>query len=448
MPLESLEALRLLSNLETEKRKLLQVVLFGQPELDDKLARLRPAPAAPAHRLPVPAGRPEPQRARLLPRAPAARRRLRRPRRVLAPRAIKRLHRASGGTPRLVNILAHKALLAVFGEGGGAGRAAPRPRRRARSRRRRSAPARLARLARLATAMSLINQVLQDLDRRQGSAPALPAARLRVVPQAEDEPRRMLAGAVGAALVVVAVVVASALVWRRVDAHSAPSPAPMAAMPAPAPATAIGHAAWTRPHGRCDRLRRCDPSRFLARDDASRRRGRRRPRPGTSPSRRRAPSLQRLLPHPLPRRAPCRRRSPRAIRSPRRSRCRCNSRRPRRRSRPPIAPRPNTGAASSCTSTRAPAKPKRRSPLPCSTTAATRRHVAHWRSNGSAPAEPATPSGSSSKASRFRRSRRSSRSSWRGSRPSGATCPAPSRRCAARCAAAPRRRRIRPKRWP
>ena len=38
MPLESLEALRLLSNLETEKRKLLQVVMFGQPELDEKLA--------------------------------------------------------------------------------------------------------------------------------------------------------------------------------------------------------------------------------------------------------------------------------------------------------------------------------------------------------------------------------------------------------------------------
>ena len=37
MPLESLEALRLLTNLETEKRKLLQIVLFGQPELNRKL---------------------------------------------------------------------------------------------------------------------------------------------------------------------------------------------------------------------------------------------------------------------------------------------------------------------------------------------------------------------------------------------------------------------------
>ena len=38
IPVDSLEALRLLTNLETEKRKLLQIVLFGQPELDAKLA--------------------------------------------------------------------------------------------------------------------------------------------------------------------------------------------------------------------------------------------------------------------------------------------------------------------------------------------------------------------------------------------------------------------------
>src|SRR6185312_8791270 len=31
MPIETLEALRLLTNLETEKRKLLQVIIFGQP---------------------------------------------------------------------------------------------------------------------------------------------------------------------------------------------------------------------------------------------------------------------------------------------------------------------------------------------------------------------------------------------------------------------------------
>lgn len=37
MPDKSLEALRLLTNVETEKHKLLQIVLFAQPELDERL---------------------------------------------------------------------------------------------------------------------------------------------------------------------------------------------------------------------------------------------------------------------------------------------------------------------------------------------------------------------------------------------------------------------------
>lgn len=39
MPVETLESLRVLSNLETDKQKFLQIVLAGQPELDEKLAR-------------------------------------------------------------------------------------------------------------------------------------------------------------------------------------------------------------------------------------------------------------------------------------------------------------------------------------------------------------------------------------------------------------------------
>ena len=38
MPLETLEEIRLLSNLETDQHKLLQIILFGQPELDQNLA--------------------------------------------------------------------------------------------------------------------------------------------------------------------------------------------------------------------------------------------------------------------------------------------------------------------------------------------------------------------------------------------------------------------------
>lgn len=116
MPLETLESLRLLSNLETEKRKLLQIVLFGQPELDRKLAEpsvrqllqriafhyrlgaLGREEVANylAHRLRVAGYRGED---------------------VFGARAVRCLHRASRGTPRLLNILAHKSLLAVYGEG-------------------------------------------------------------------------------------------------------------------------------------------------------------------------------------------------------------------------------------------------------------------------------------------------------------------------------------------
>lgn len=36
---------------------------------------------------------------------------------LFSPAALRALYRASGGTPRLINVLAHKALLSVFGEG-------------------------------------------------------------------------------------------------------------------------------------------------------------------------------------------------------------------------------------------------------------------------------------------------------------------------------------------
>ena len=38
MPLDTLEEIRFLSNLETQQNKLLQIILFGQPELDEKIA--------------------------------------------------------------------------------------------------------------------------------------------------------------------------------------------------------------------------------------------------------------------------------------------------------------------------------------------------------------------------------------------------------------------------
>jgi MSHA biogenesis protein MshM len=116
MPQVTLEAVRLLTNLETEKRKLLQVVLFGQPELDQKLrehgARQMLQRITFQYKL---AGLREHEIAAYLDH------RLRIAGRegggLFTPAAVRLLHRYSGGTPRLVNILAHKALMLAFGEG-------------------------------------------------------------------------------------------------------------------------------------------------------------------------------------------------------------------------------------------------------------------------------------------------------------------------------------------
>ena len=116
LPVESLEVLRLFTNLETESRKLLQVVLFGQPELDEKLSRsdLRQLRQRITfaysldkmdhdqlyhyvkHRLTVAGYRGV---------------------EVFNRRVCKELYYATGGTPRMVNVLCHKALMLAYGEG-------------------------------------------------------------------------------------------------------------------------------------------------------------------------------------------------------------------------------------------------------------------------------------------------------------------------------------------
>ena len=116
MPLETLEALRLLTNLETEKRKLLQIVLFGQPELNFKLQQ--PAIRQLAQRItfhyhlgPLSADDLDFYVAHRLRVAGFTGGRL------FTKSAMERLHKRSGGIPRLVNILAHKAMLLAYGEG-------------------------------------------------------------------------------------------------------------------------------------------------------------------------------------------------------------------------------------------------------------------------------------------------------------------------------------------
>ena len=116
LPDETLEAIRLFGNLETESSKLLQIVLFGQPELDTRLAKLhlrqlrqrigfsyclRPlrfdeTRAYLEHRLQVSGYRGAP---------------------LFDGRAMRLLWRASRGIPRLINILAQKCLMLAYGQG-------------------------------------------------------------------------------------------------------------------------------------------------------------------------------------------------------------------------------------------------------------------------------------------------------------------------------------------
>ncbi len=116
MPLETLEVLRLLTNLETEKRKLLQVVLFGQTELDAHLAHESVRQISQritfSHEL-QPLNREEVgyyvmQRLGIAGNRSGP---------IFSERALDELFQGSSGIPRLINILAHKSLMLAYGEG-------------------------------------------------------------------------------------------------------------------------------------------------------------------------------------------------------------------------------------------------------------------------------------------------------------------------------------------
>jgi general secretion pathway protein A len=113
LPLAVLEQIRILSNLETDKEKLLQIILIGQlnlgtllrsPELrqlDQRVSiryQLEPLDretvgAYVAHRLTIAGG------------SAAV---------TFAPKALDRVHRLSGGIPRIINLLCDRALLSAF----------------------------------------------------------------------------------------------------------------------------------------------------------------------------------------------------------------------------------------------------------------------------------------------------------------------------------------------
>lgn len=115
LPAETLEALRLITNLETEDTKLVQIILFGQTELDellsqDRFRQLRQRITF-SHYL-QPLNEAEVQQYidyRLQQtgyNGPA----------LFATKATARLAKTSRGVPRMINVLAHKSLLAAYAE--------------------------------------------------------------------------------------------------------------------------------------------------------------------------------------------------------------------------------------------------------------------------------------------------------------------------------------------
>jgi type II secretory pathway predicted ATPase ExeA len=115
MPLATLEEIRLLSNLETRNDKLLQIVMFGQPELDENLKRpeIRQLRDRIAHSFRLQPLIDTEVRDYLMFRMRAAG--YRGPE-IFTPGVVRQIARASSGLTRRVNLIADKALLAAFSE--------------------------------------------------------------------------------------------------------------------------------------------------------------------------------------------------------------------------------------------------------------------------------------------------------------------------------------------
>ncbi len=111
--IRQLEQIRLLSNLETEKEKLLQIILVGQPELGDKLKnpalrQLNQRVSVRYHILPLLRDEVSGYVKHRLSVAQAD------PRLIFTPAAMDAIFEYSHGTPRIINILCDRALLAGF----------------------------------------------------------------------------------------------------------------------------------------------------------------------------------------------------------------------------------------------------------------------------------------------------------------------------------------------
>jgi len=110
-----LEQLRLLTNLETNQVKLLQIILLGQPELRDKLSRpeLRQLSQRIIARYHLGALSKKEVSAYVIHRLTVAGVK----NQIFSDSAIDKLYKLSGGVPRLINVLCDRALLGVFAHG-------------------------------------------------------------------------------------------------------------------------------------------------------------------------------------------------------------------------------------------------------------------------------------------------------------------------------------------
>jgi len=114
LELDVLEQLRLLSNLETTTEKLLRVVLVGQPQLrtvlqHPELVQLNQRITLRWHIGPLERGESADyvrHRLAIASRGQCGR--------VFTPGALRLVHRFSGGVPRLINMIAHRSMLAAF----------------------------------------------------------------------------------------------------------------------------------------------------------------------------------------------------------------------------------------------------------------------------------------------------------------------------------------------
>ncbi len=112
---EALEQLRLLTNLETATEKLLQIILIGQPELTALLGKtqLRQVAQRVTARYHLQPFAERDTRAYIARRLQVAGQSLR----LFEPGALRVVHRATRGVPRLVNVICDRALLGAFAEG-------------------------------------------------------------------------------------------------------------------------------------------------------------------------------------------------------------------------------------------------------------------------------------------------------------------------------------------